>query len=148
MKTESLNAVMFDVFKNNRQVGKSLVEVYRTGSKRLVGKSLADRFGGRGQKVGDFLIKGIDKASDSAEGMMTDVCNRACGLLEKLDDSKYAARYMGLVGKIALPGAKFARNLSGKLAERVASNHPASGTGNHGRRVKHRPLHRKSAAGA
>jgi hypothetical protein len=146
MKTESLNAVMLDVLRNNQQVGKSLVEAYRTRGTRLVEKGLSPRFGGTGQKVGDFLVKGIDKSSDSAEGMMTGLCKRACDLLAKLDDNPYAVKYLGLVGKAALPGAKIVRNLSGRLADRVTSGHRSAATAQRTRRVKHRTTAGKSAA--
>jgi hypothetical protein len=146
MKTESLNSVMVDVLKNNRQVGKSLVEAYRTGGTKLVEKSLSGRFGARGLKVGEFLIKGIGKASDTAEDAMGMMCNRACGVLVKIDDNKYAAKYLGLVSKVTLPSAKIVRNLSGKLAQRVGKGPRSAATSTRRKRVKHRPMHRKAAA--
>jgi hypothetical protein len=148
MKTESLSTVMLEVLKNNRQVAKSLIEAYRTRATRLIENGLASRLGSRGRKLGDVLVKRIDRVSDSAEGMMVGMCNRACGLVEKMDDGKYAAKYLGPVGKAMLPGAKIVRNLSGTLAARIATKHRVAGAGLRATRVKHRPMHRKSVVAA
>jgi hypothetical protein len=150
MTSETLSSVMLDVLKNNRRVGKILVDAYRVKSTQFVEKNLSGKFGDRGQKVGDFLIKGIDTAADSGAGALVKVCEQASSAIRKIVDNAYATKYFDLVGKIALPGAKIARNLSGKLADRLGKLDRSAGTKartRSGRKtVKHRRAQRSAAA--
>jgi hypothetical protein len=150
MTTESLSSVMLDVLKNNRRVGKTLVDAYRVKSTQFVDKNLSGKFGDRGQKVSDFLIQGIDTASDSAAATLVKVCDFASSAITKIIDNAYATKYSNLVSKMALPGVKIARNLSGKLADRLGQLDRTTGTTARtrtgGKAVKHRRAHRHAAA--
>jgi hypothetical protein len=126
MASESLSAVVLDVLKQNRKVGKSVVDAYRTGGTRLIEKNLSSRLGTRGKKVTGLLVKGIGKASDGAERALDTVCDQATKAVESVAakvngvENQYAAKYFDLVGKITLPSAKIARNLSTKIAAGTA----------------------------
>jgi|GEM_PF-2335954 len=57
MTSESYASVVLDVLKQNRNVGKSLVETFRVGDISLVEKNLSGKLGSRGDKVTNLLIK-------------------------------------------------------------------------------------------
>jgi len=126
MTSELLSSVVRDVLKNNRKTGKSVVLAYRVGGKRLIQKSGVDKLGNGGQKVTSILLKGINKVSNGAEGLVDTVYDRASQAVEKVAETvdgvgnEYATQYFDLVSKAAMPGAKIARGLSGKVATRIS----------------------------
>jgi len=134
MASESLSSVVLDVLKQNRKVGKSFVDAYRVGGKRIIERNLSDKLGNRGKKIGGLLVKGISKASDGADLALEKVCDQASSAVRKVAakvsgmDNRYAAKYFSLVGKVTLPGAKIARDLSTKLAEGTAKAYKRPGT--------------------
>jgi hypothetical protein len=146
MASETLDSVVLDVLKNNRRIGKSFVGAYRVGGTRLIRRSPSGKLGERGQKVGDLMIQGIDKASDGANGALDKVYDLAANAIAKTADNDYAAKYFDLVGKVALPSAKLARNLSGKLAARVGKVYRSAGPKAGAKVVKQRRAGRKAAA--
>lgn len=126
MASETLSSVVLDALKQNRKVGKSFVDAYRVGGIQLIEKNLSGRLGTRGKKVTGLLVKGIGKASDGAERALDTVCDQAAKAVQSVAakvggvDNPYAVKYLDFVGKITLPGAKIARNLSTKLAAGTA----------------------------
>ena len=127
MTSESYGSVVLDVLKQNRKVGKSLVDTYRVGGISLVEKNLSGKLGNRGEKVTKLLIKGIAKTSDGTEVALNIVSDQASKAIEaviaKVDgvENKYATKVFDVLGRISLPGAKIARSLSSKLAEGTAN---------------------------
>lgn len=99
MTSESYASVVLDVLKQNRNVGKSLVETFRVGDISLVEKNLSGKLGSRGDKVTNLLIKRR---------------RRSEAVIAKVDgvENKYAAKVFDVLGRISLPGAKMARSLS------------------------------------
>ena len=144
MTSESLSAVVLDVLKNNRSLGKSLVGADRVGGTRLIKKNLSGKFGNRAQKATDFLIRSIDIGSDRADRALDKVFDLTSTAIVKVADNKYATQYFDLVSKVTLPTAKVARSLGGKLADRINKVHYTGGTKTGVKAVKHRRARRKS----
>lgn len=134
MASESYGSVVLDVLKQNRKIGKSLVDTCRVGGIRLVEKNLSGKLGYRGDKVTNLLIKGIAKAADGTEVALNMVGDRASKAIEaviaKVDgvENEYATKYFNVLSRISLPGAKIARSLSSKLAEGTAKIEKRAGT--------------------
>jgi hypothetical protein len=143
MASESLNSVVIDVLQNNRKAGKSFIEAYRSGGVRLTSQvesgweNVIDKRAGKlnkklrsklidgGQKVTQFLAQRIEMISDGADKTLDKVYKQATTAVEKVAtkvesvDNQYATKYFDYVGKVALPGVKLARGLSGKLVDGV-----------------------------
>ena len=152
MTSESYGSVVLDVLKQNRKVGKSLVDAYRVGGISLVQKNLSGKLGRRGDKVTNLLIKGIAKTSDGTEVALNIVGDQASKAIEaviaKVDgvENKYATKVIDVFSRISLPGAKIARRLSSKLAEGTAKiqKHAAVQVADKGPRKASRKAPRKA----
>jgi hypothetical protein len=114
--------VVLDAVKNNRRVAQALIGAYRTGSCKLVGRSLHGRFGDRGKQAAELLIKGIDNASNGIEAAIRGFSSQMSKAVSQVDgwigrvENPYASRYLQYVGALNLPGARLVRAVSGRLA--------------------------------
>jgi hypothetical protein len=126
MSNQSLSLVVLDVLKNNRKVGKAMVQAYRTGGTRLVKQQLPGALGNRGEKVTNFLANGIGRTSDVVDVALDKFYGHASKVVAKVAatvdgvDNEYATKYFGFISNLALPGARIARNMSSKVADRTS----------------------------
>jgi len=132
MLNQSLSFVVLDVLKNNRKVGKAIVKAYRTGGTRLVKQQLPGALGNRGEKVSSFLANGIGKTSDVVDVALDKIYDRASKAVAKVAatvdgvENQYAAKYFDLISNLALPGARIARDMTSKVADRAGKTHGRS----------------------
>jgi hypothetical protein len=141
MSNQSLSLLVLDVLKNNRKVGKAIVKAYRAGGTRLVNRQLPGALGQRGEKVTHFLANGIGRSSDVVDVTLDKIYSHASKAVEKVAaavdgvENPYATKYFDLVTSLTLPGARIARDVSGKVAARTGKIHGRTGK-SHGRTVK------------
>ena len=132
MSNQSLSLVVLDVLKNNRKVGKAIVKAYRNSGTRLVKQQLPGALGNRGEKVTTFLANGIGRASDVVDVALDNIYDRASKAVVKVAatvdgvENKYATKYLDLMSNLTLPGARMARDLSSKVADRTSKIHGRS----------------------
>src|SRR5271154_3305336 len=126
MSNQSLSLVVLDVLKNNRKVGKAIVKAYRMGGTRLVKQQLPGALGNRGEKVTNFLANGIGRTSDVVDAALDKIYGHASKAVVKVAatvgglENEYATKYFDLMSNLALPGARIARDMSGKVAQRTS----------------------------
>jgi hypothetical protein len=129
MSNQSLSLVVLDVLKNNRKVGKAILKAYRNGGTRLVKQQLPVALGHRGEKVTNFLANGIGKSSHVVDVTLDKIYSHASKAVEKVAaavdgvENQYATKYFDLVSSLTLPGARIARDMSGKVAARTGKVH-------------------------
>ena len=134
MSNQSLSLVVLDVLKNNRKAGKAMLKAYRAGGTRLVKQQLPGALGNRGEKVTNFLANGIGRTSDVVDGALDKIYGHASKAVVKVAaavgglENEYATKYLGFISNLALPGARIARNVSSKVADRTSKIHGRVGT--------------------
>jgi hypothetical protein len=143
MASESLSSVVLEILENNLKTGKSVIESYRKGGQKLASKiesgwvTVVDKGASRldkkirtrlvdgGQKVTNFVSDRVAGVSDTAGSALDKVYDRAAKAVETVSsrvegvNNEYASKYFDYVGKVTLPGAKLALNLSNRLANGV-----------------------------
>jgi len=134
MSNESVSSLVLDVLEHHRKFGKSIVDAYRQGGTRLVGRSFSRVLGERGERLDDLLTSGIGRASDGVEIALDKLYARTSTLVAKVASrvdemgEHYSPVCLKLMRNVALPGAKIARGMSAKLASRAGKIHLAGAT--------------------
>jgi len=147
MATENLSSVVLDVVENNRRVAQSLLGAYRTGSSKLIGQTLRGRFGDRGKQAAEFLVQGLDKASNGIEAAVGGLSRQMSQAVSQIDgwidrvENPYASGYLHYLSALNLPGAKVVRALSGRLA--CGANRLYGGAQHGGQEARAKPVGRR-----
>jgi hypothetical protein len=143
MTTANLNAVLLGSVENSRKIGREMVRAYGAGSHRALGaidrrwqvvakplkavnEPLHARMQTTGKRVVGFAQQGVKIAATGANRAVDAVCDTAEAVLTRVHkraarlgsiDNAYASRALRRLEHAGLAGARFGRDVTGRMAD-------------------------------
>ncbi|MGB8326648.1 MAG: hypothetical protein WCE48_03615 [Steroidobacteraceae bacterium] len=138
-----MNAALLGSVENSRKIGREMVRAYGAGSHRVLGaidrrwqvvarpvkamnEPLHARMQTTGKRVVGFAQQGVKMAATGASKAVDAVCNTAEAVLTRVNkraarlgsiDNPYASHALRRLEHAGLAGARFGRDLTGRMAD-------------------------------